>query len=202
MTGHDTQSTHDTGFVENGPTEPVSHEMFLRLYSVAQRRVHAYIGAFLPNAADVDEVLQETSVVLWRKFGEFESGADRAEEAERFVRWSCGVARFEVLRFMRQHRGAAMPLDDRTLDVLADEHQAMSDELDERRSALQRCMQRLRDVDRVLVQRCYERGVTAKEVADELGRPVNSVYKSLGRIRVSLLQCIQRRLETGGEAMA
>jgi RNA polymerase sigma-70 factor (ECF subfamily) len=31
-----------------------------------------------------------------------------------------------------------------------------------------------------------------------MGRPANSVYQSLGRVRRVLLECVRRRLATGG----
>ena len=55
-------------------------------------------------------------------------------------------------------------------------------------------MQQLRPQDRELVQRCYEPDVSFKEVAEQIGRPVNAVYKSLGRVRQALHECIQRKL--------
>ena len=45
---------------------------FLRLFLQHQRRVYALILALLPNGPDADDILQETSAVLWQKFGEFE----------------------------------------------------------------------------------------------------------------------------------
>jgi RNA polymerase sigma-70 factor (ECF subfamily) len=40
----------------------------------------------------------------------------------------------------------------------------------------------------------YAPGETGKNLAEQIGRPSNSVYQSLGRIRRTLMECIQRRL--------
>jgi RNA polymerase sigma-70 factor (ECF subfamily) len=48
------------------------------------------------------------------------------------------------------------------------------------------------------LQRRYLAGVTGEEVAHQMGRPANSVYQSLGRVRRVLLECVRRRLSTGG----
>jgi DNA-directed RNA polymerase specialized sigma24 family protein len=52
-----------------------------------------------------------------------------------------------------------------------------------------------------LVQRCYsehESRETYKSIAEEIGRPVNTVYKALNRIRRSLHECIDRTLAAEG----
>jgi DNA-directed RNA polymerase specialized sigma24 family protein len=40
----------------------------------------------------------------------------------------------------------------------------------------------------------YESNLTGPEIAERLGRPVNTVYKALQRIRNSLLDCVDRTL--------
>jgi RNA polymerase sigma-70 factor (ECF subfamily) len=64
---------------------------------------------------------------------------------------------------------------------------------------LRRCLDKLPDKDRQLVRYCYgDSRATFKTVAQELGRPVNTVYKALNRIRKSLMQCIERTLSVEG----
>ena len=68
-----------------------------------------------------------------------------------------------------------------------------------RRDALRRCLEKLADKDRELVRHCYgDSRVTFKTVAQELGRPVNTVYKALNRIRKALYECIERTLAVEG----
>lgn len=141
----------------------------------------------------MDEVLQDTSVVLWRKFETFDPTGD-------FFRWACGIARLEVFRFSRENKRAALPLDEQTIDAISFEHQRLSDDLTDRRAALASCMDKLSATDRDLVRRCYAADKLSRDVAAELGRPVNSVYKSLGRIRSALQECIRRTLNREASA--
>ena len=53
---------------------------------------------------------------------------------------------------------------------------------------------KLQQEDRDLIQRRSQPGHSGTEIAEVLGRPANSVYQSLGRIRRTLLECVQRRL--------
>jgi RNA polymerase sigma-70 factor (ECF subfamily) len=59
---------------------------------------------------------------------------------------------------------------------------------------LLQCLQKLKARDRELIQQRYAPGESGKHLAGALGRPANSVYQSLGRIRRTLWECIQRRL--------
>ena len=61
-----------------------------------------------------------------------------------------------------------------------------------RRTALTFCLSKLRKKDRELIQRRYQGENQGKDLADDLGRPANSVYQSLGRVRRTLFECINR----------
>ena len=58
------------------------------------------------------------------------------------------------------------------------------------------CIEHLRARDRELIRQRYAAGESGKDLAENIGRPANSVYQSLGRIRRTLLECIQRRMAT------
>jgi len=176
----------DAGY-RGGEAGEVCPDQFLRLYSHSQRRIHNYIATFVYDPTAVDEVLQETSIVLWRKFSAF-------REDGNFYHWACGIARLEVLKYLRTNQRTALPLDEHVMELISAERQAMDKGLDHRREALEHCLGTLGETDRALVHRCYAGIGSFKAVAVELGRPVNAVYKSLGRIRSVLFECIERRL--------
>jgi RNA polymerase sigma-70 factor, ECF subfamily len=66
--------------------------------------------------------------------------------------------------------------------------------LSELEPMLAECMQRLSAADREVVQRCYGSDATLATVADELGRPVNTIKSVLKRARLALFECIQRAM--------
>jgi RNA polymerase sigma-70 factor, ECF subfamily len=165
-------------------------EEFLRLYSVHQKQIYAFIGTFFRDAADVDEVVQETSIVLWSKFDEFRSDGD-------FLRWAFGIARLEVLRHFRTQNKRGTPFDEYLIDLLAEERHRQIEYLDRRREALKLCLDKLNHRDRSLVEDCYRSGALIKHVAERLSRPANAVYQSLSRIRRTLYECINRTLSVG-----
>jgi RNA polymerase sigma-70 factor, ECF subfamily len=159
-------------------------EAFVRLFGLNQGRVFGYIVTLLPCWADAEDVLQRTSIVLWKKFGEFDQSAD-------FARWACGVAYREVLKYLKQQSRHRQVFSEAILQQIASARVAHSDLLEERRLAMNDCVEKLLLNDREIIEHYYYQGKkTAAEVARELGRPADTVLHALVRIRGSLHRCI------------
>jgi RNA polymerase sigma-70 factor, ECF subfamily len=158
-------------------------EEFVELLSSHQRQLLGYIFTLVRNMDDAEDLLQQTNLVLWRKFDEYRSGTD-------FIRWACCVAHLEVLSFLRRKRRDPLRLDERLLLHLADRRLDRARLHDHYRDALQRCMERLSAADRQLLGVCYGGTSSIKEIAAKLNRSADSVYHSLQRIRRVLFDCI------------
>jgi len=163
-------------------------ERFAQLLATCQRPVFLYALGLLHNATDAEEVLQETNVVLWRKFSQFQAGTD-------FVRWACRIAYYEVLKFRERKPRPERVLSNEFIETLAVETERSWDQLDDRRVALSGCLAQLAPRDRQLVLRRYQPGATTRGVAEALRRSVQGTRRSLHRIRMDLLSCIQRTLD-------
>jgi RNA polymerase sigma-70 factor len=135
---------------------------------------------------DAEEVFQNTSVVLWNEFGEFQPGTN-------FFAWASKVAYYEVLSFMKQRRRSRMLSDD-ALELLANAATTLSDESSSRQEALEDCLSRLNAADRDLLQARYYHQRLPKQIASMQSRSVDSVYRALSRIHNLLLNCVQRNL--------
>jgi RNA polymerase sigma-70 factor (ECF subfamily) len=162
-------------------------EQFARLLATAQRRVFLYALGLVGNATNAEEILQETNLVLWRKFDQFREGTD-------FVRWACRIAHFEVLKFREKWGREERIYSNEFIETLARDTERSSDRLDARREALNHCLSRLSARDRLLVMRRYQPSATTRSVAEALGRSVQGTRKSLHRIRLALLACVRRTL--------
>jgi RNA polymerase sigma-70 factor (ECF subfamily) len=163
-------------------------EEFMTLYSSHHQRLYLYIISLLPTPGDAEDVLQEASLVLWRKFDQFELGTN-------FYAWACKVTRNLVHEYHARRKRSAMVLELHVLEKLAGEIIVRTKEEEDRRQrALLECMDRLTDADRRLVQQRYAEEVSGQEIAAALGRSPNAISKALGRIRQNLLECIQRSI--------
>ncbi|MCG8584229.1 MAG: sigma-70 family RNA polymerase sigma factor [Pirellulales bacterium] len=160
---------------------------FVRLYSRYQPTIFAYIAALLPNDVDADDVMSETSVVLWRKWRQLDCDDD-------FVRWARGVARLEVMRYRRTKARDRVTFSQSTVEMLSDTIEAEGALQETRRRALTLCKEELSQTDQQMLDLRYSGNRTARQVAQELGRPENTVYKALARIRRTLFECVRRRI--------
>jgi RNA polymerase sigma-70 factor (ECF subfamily) len=180
----------DCGITDSANDE--RRDAFARLFAQHDRWLFAYLVSLLGNSADAEEVFQEVCVVLWREYKAFELGTN-------FVKWVSVITHNQVHRFRRQRRRVGPQLSDATVDLLAQDAVERVDLLESRREALRRCLEKLPDSDRQLVRYCYgDSRVTFKTAAEDLGRPVNTVYKALNRIRKALFECIERTLAVEG----
>ena len=52
------------------------HDEFTRVFTVNQRAIYLYIRSLVANSADVDELWQETNLVLWQRFADYQPGTN------------------------------------------------------------------------------------------------------------------------------
>jgi RNA polymerase sigma-70 factor (ECF subfamily) len=156
-----------------------------------QTQLFGYIYSLVRDLDDADDLFQQTSLVLWDKFAQFDA-------ARSFISWACGVARYEVLNFVRaRHRDRLYFSDELNLAMIEAQEALDVERLEERRDALSGCMRKLRERDLDLLEACYGRSVTIHEVAHAWGRSTHSVHNSLRRIRRVLFECVRRALAQG-----
>jgi len=170
-----------------GSPEPPKVERFAQLLATCQRPVFLYALGLLHRAADAEEILQETNLVLWRKFDQYQEGTD-------FTRWACRIAYFEVLKFRQKSGRGERLFSNEFIERMARESEHAMDQLDSRRRALAACLGKLTESDRRLVTGRYQPDATTRSLAEALGRSVQGTRKALHRIRLALLACIERAL--------
>jgi RNA polymerase sigma-70 factor (ECF subfamily) len=172
---------------------PDKNKQFLRLFLQNQRRLYAYVLTLLPNRADADDVLQETSLAMWDKF-------DAGEPPTDFLAWARRVAYHKVLDFYKKAQRAQARLSRVFVERLAESAAAQNDvlQLDERREALAACIERLTPRDRDLLTRRFVDGATTQSTSQQVGRSVDAVYKALAKLRELLFQCVQKKLAQEG----
>lgn len=160
---------------------------FVSLFAKHDRGIYKYILTLMVDPDTAQEVFQEASVTLWQKFGEFQPGSN-------FFAWACRVAYFEVLKYRQTHRRDRLQFNDDLLETIAEERSASEGLLQARRRALAACLGKLSPRDRTLIEHRYAGSSTVLEIAQQTGRPVNTLYKGLERIRRTLMHCIDKAL--------
>jgi RNA polymerase sigma-70 factor (ECF subfamily) len=75
--------------------EPIDQSDFMRLFVRHERDLRVFARSLLPNWPAVDDVLQEASVVMWKKLHQL-------QQEEDFFTWARVIVRYEALRARRK----------------------------------------------------------------------------------------------------
>jgi RNA polymerase sigma-70 factor (ECF subfamily) len=166
-------------------------EAFVAQLMEHRHRIYAFIAKQLVNAEDVEDVFQRSSIVLWKKMGQFEPGGS-------FFHWACGIAFNEVRNFLTVQRRNRLYFDPELLEMMAEEAESEEELSEARLRALRGCISNLSDRQQQILHRCYAGAASITEIAESLGRNRSALYKQLARLREKLLDCIRIRLAQEG----
>ncbi|MGA0845258.1 MAG: sigma-70 family RNA polymerase sigma factor [Luteolibacter sp.] len=161
---------------------------FDQLLADAQPRLRGYLASILGAWADVDDLLQETNLILLRKRDEFQLGTH-------FMAWAFRVAYFKASTWRRDRsREGRVVLRENEFREIA----AAAEDYFSRQSpvvdALSVCMEKLPSADRKLLQVKYLERRSLTDYAAEIGCRANTLHKNLSRVRLVLRDCIRKQL--------
>jgi len=163
-------------------------EEYVALIAGCQPAVRGLLRALIRRAPDVDDVLQETNTVLWRRRQEYDR--DRP-----FLPWACRIAQLQTLAFFKRVRNHGQStVDEQTLEQIAAIASSRAVETDSHTAALTHCMEKLPLEHRQLVESRYCDAMPVTQIASQAGRSADAVSMTLYRIRKTLMECIQKRV--------
>lgn len=166
---------------------------FMRLWTASQPAVSSYIQAVVRDRAIAEDLLQETSIVLFRRFAEY-------QEDRPFVAWALGIAKFQILGLMRDRARSRVVFDEELLSRFTESWVELSPRLSDRLLALQDCLDQLAARSMRLVQMRYFDEQSAEQIAQQIGGTGAAVRVAMQRIRQQLRECVERRLRIEGES--
>jgi RNA polymerase sigma-70 factor, ECF subfamily len=162
-------------------------EQFAELLRRHQTQLFGYLWALVHDPNDAEDLYQQTSIVLWKKFGDYRPGTS-------FFNWAIAAARYEIFNFLRTRKRRLQFHTDLYARLNSVFDELKTDLLQARLEALRDCREQLDQQDRQLLEACYGGQLNFRETAARLGRTPKNVYNTLVRIRATLLKCIQERL--------
>ncbi len=163
-------------------------EEFIRILATHEARLRCYVLSLVSQWADADEVMQDVNVVLWQKFELFQPDTN-------FFAWACQIARFKVRDYRRKKSRERVVFSDELVDLLAEEAVVVAERVNDCQAALDGCLGKLKPDQRNLIHLRYNEDESIDDIAQSVGRTVEAVYKSLGRTRQVLHDCIKRKLQ-------
>lgn len=160
---------------------------FHRLIVDMQPRLRGYLASILGGWADVDDLLQETNLVLLQKHGDFKMGTN-------FTAWSFRVAYFKATTWRRdesrKRRVVFNEMDFQEIAAAAEDFFAPRPPVTD---ALERCLSGLKPGDRSLVEEKYVKRTLLTDYAVKLGCSTTSLHKRISRIRLVLRKCLREK---------
>ncbi|HZZ72239.1 MAG TPA: sigma-70 family RNA polymerase sigma factor [Pirellulales bacterium] len=168
-----------------------SHELkqFAQELTALQRPLFVYLTKLLGRPVDAEDVLQEVNRILWEKYESFEAGTNLAA-------WATRIAQYEVLTFRKKQSRQRLCFSDEFLGLLADEAAVQLPRESEEAQALQSCLTKLPEPDRLLIQQRYLEDADLRQLAARFNRSEPSLCRSLARIRQTLFDCIRGSLHS------
>ncbi|MBI9017497.1 MAG: sigma-70 family RNA polymerase sigma factor [Phycisphaerae bacterium] len=162
-------------------------EEFLKLVMANQHRIKAFIRIMMPNISDADDIMQETMLVMWRKFSDFQPETN-------FVSWAVKIAHLQILSFRKTNRNKRLLFNEELFEDFSSNAIEIIENADTRVEALRYCVKKLDKNDQKLIQMRYEADQTAKNMAEKTGINLKTLYRAITKIQYLLHSCIQRRL--------
>jgi len=183
---------------ESGPDEACpSHreEQFLSLLLRSQPNLRAYIASLLLDRSSVDDLLQEVNLTLLRK-------AETYRPQSSFMAWAARVAQLKVKEYQRKHSRHQRLFSPELIELISNRFLERYEKggRDERLWTLHDCLAALPGRSRKLIADRYVHNASLEQLAVAMKTSKNAVSAHLYRIRLSLLDCIDRKTSAARHA--
>lgn len=170
-------------------------ESLILLLTQHQEQLFRYIFSLVPVEADARDILQETSLALFRKFEQYDS-------TRPFMPWAYRFAYLQVQKHREKAARSPLLFSEDVMDLLANERAHIEPQLDERLRLLDGCLGKLTPQDKELVTSRYALRQGAEEMMKRFGQSRRTLFRNLELLRQRLHDCVTRHLQTETEGLA
>ena len=173
---------------------PLKHAQLVQALVADRAKLLAYILSILSDEHAAEDVYQEVCTLALEK-------RDEIRDDDHLGAWLRITARHRSLKALDRLKRSPRVLDDRMLDLLEPHWDSLSSiESSLMVDALRSCMKQLTPHARQLIQLRYGQGITSSSIAQQLSRPLNTIYVAMTRIHKQLGECIRKRIAQGEQA--
>ncbi len=163
------------------------YESFLKLYRANEKHIFRFILALLPNYSAAEDVMQDTMLVMWKKFDQYEAGTN-------FAAWGMQIGRFAVMQFQRKVQSGIVCFDSNALEKIIEHEEVLREKEDAYSEALEECVKHLKEKSKRIISLRYVDNMKIVDIALKIEKTLNSTYQAMSRIHQSLLKCVMQRL--------
>lgn len=166
-----------------------SRALLARNWGQVQTSLLAFITASAPQFSDAEDLLQEVAVEVAVRFDEY-------DPSRPFLPWALWIAKIKIAEFYRGRQRRQVLLMGESMDALADACVKVQETLSDKQFAIDKCLDRLTDRAREMLNLRYSEGMSSPEIGHRLGMSVQYVRVALTRIRTALTECAQAAINT------
>lgn len=148
--------------------------------------LRGFVLSLVSDYSLVDDVVQETFLVVSAKAGQFQRGSN-------FRAWAWTIARYKVLQTLQKVPKAEQRLSDEVIESLCATEASEEWPAEDQLRQLAECVRELAPKARQAVELRYQQAHKPPEIARLMGWTVDAVHVALSRARVALRDCVQRR---------
>ena len=166
-------------------------EQLVLLLTQHQEPLFRYIFSLVACEADARDILQETSLALYRKF-------DAYDASRPFLPWAYRFAYLQVQKHREKATRSPPLFSEDVMDLLAHDRERMEPELDQRLQFLDGCLAKLTPQDKELVTSRYAMRQGAEEMMQRFAMSRRTLFRNLELLRQRLHDCVTRQLQSEG----
>lgn len=170
----------------NLPDQRSDSDRFVELLGNQERHLLPYVYSLTSDWNDAEEVAQRVRLKLWKQF-------DQYDDTLSFGAWARAIAYYEVLTFRKERTRRPDFLSEVVLSKLSETYEELFSPSDERREALQECLEKLLPKDRKIVAKYYANLGKSADLSAAEGLSVPALRQKIYRIRKILLGCVERK---------
>ena len=167
--------------------EKKQETIFLNALENNQEKLFRICSIYSEDDEDVKDLFQEVLVHIWKSMSTFKGNSSIGT-------WMFRIALNVCLRFKSKHtrnQSRFIRLDSMTITNFGSEEN--SEVENEKLNSLRKCVKELNEADKAIVA-LYLEGIAYKEISSILGLSENHIAVKIKRIKLKLLNCINRRL--------
>ena len=158
---------------------------FDKLYAATSAKLYGVELRILRRTDIADEVIQETYVKVWSSAGQFNPALASP------ITWMVAIARNRAIDTLRKKSDLSLEDMPEAMEVAADTPDPLAArEFSEELKRLLGCIGRLEGERRKLVLLAYYDGFSREQLAQQLGKPVNTIKTWLRRSLLEIRECL------------
>jgi RNA polymerase sigma-70 factor (ECF subfamily) len=156
---------------------------FLKLFLRHQGDLKAFLASVVRDRAQVEDLFQEVSLVLWQSFGSYDASRP-------FGAWARGIAANKVLQAREKTRRFPLAFSPAAIQEILEAYDRSEPERGDEMDRMRDCISKLPEKSRRLLALRYEQSLKLGEIARRAGTTLDAAHKALSRIREAVQACM------------